>query len=107
MSPQPGDTLVKDPDDELSYEFDWTAWLDGAQIATSTFIISGGDTGASSPATPLAKDNEAIVTGSKKTTLRLTAGTVGKRYTVTNRIVTNETPEQSKDRSIFIRVTEQ
>jgi hypothetical protein len=55
----------------------------------------------------LTKDNETIVTGNQKTQLRLKAGTLKNRYTVTNRIVTNETPAQTDERSFVLRIVEQ
>lgn len=108
MSPSPGQTLPKDPQDKLTHEFDWSAWLGAtALITSSAWTISGGDTGGGAPATVLTYDNAAIVSGSQKTTLRLLAGTVRKKYTVTNHIITNETPPQEKDKSIFIHIGEE
>ena len=107
MSIQPGETLEKDPDAILVYEFDWTDWLgDTAQIVTSTFAISGGDT-AAPPGTVLTKDNAVIVSGGKKTQIRLLNGTKGKKYEITNHIVTNEVPAQEDDRSFFVKMVEQ
>lgn len=97
MSVDPGTTLDKDANAELTHQWDWSAWLGDAEISTSTFTITGPDSA-------LTKDNESIVTGNQKTQARLKAGTVGKRYKVTNQIVTNETPAQTDERSIFLQI---
>lgn len=105
MSPKPGDTLAKDPSAELTHEFNWADWLgEDAELASSSWFISGGDTGVGAPASVLVYDNASIVTGNKKAVLRLKAGTLNAKYTVTNRIVTNETPPQTDDRTIYIKI---
>jgi hypothetical protein len=43
MSFSPGDELEKDPSAELTHQFDWSAWLGAAEVATSTFTITGRD----------------------------------------------------------------
>jgi hypothetical protein len=97
MSVNPGAELFKDPSAVLVYEFDWTDWLGTASITTSTFAIAGPDN-------VLTKDNPAILAGSKKTHVRLLAGTLGKIYTLTNQIVTDESPTQTDERSIRIKI---
>ena len=102
MSLNPGVTVVKDPNANLVYTWDWSDWLvSPAQIASFTIIPQTfvGD------ATPLVSDNESKT----NTTVihRLTGGTAGKTYTVTVRIVTNETPAQTEDRSIKVTVRQQ
>ena len=99
MSIRPGTTVVKDPNANNVYTWDWSDYLVGAaQISSSTFTVStiAGD------ASPLASDNETASTTS--TQQRLTGGSAGKTYTVTNRIVTNESPAQTEDRSILVKV---
>lgn len=94
--PRPQDVLTKDPDATLLYEMDWTDWLpSGETITTSTWTITGADS-------VLSKDNESLLTGNKKTRVRLAAGTKGTRYTVTNRVTTSGTPSQTDDRSFFL-----
>lgn len=96
--PRPQDVLKKDPDATLLYEMDWTNWLpSGETIATSSWTIAGSDSA-------LTQDNNSILTGSKKTRVRLTAGTFGVRYTVTNRITTSGTPSQTDDRSFYLDI---
>ncbi len=105
MSILPGTTIIKDADAELVYTWDWSAWLIGsALIASTTFIITPP---ASEPTSDLTKDSEGIVTGSTSTSLRLLGGTTGKKYTVTNRVVTNESPAQTDDRSIVVKISAQ
>ena len=98
-----GGLATKDPADESVYQFNWdTRFLAvGVTITTSTFTIIAveplGDTA-------LTKDSESIVTGNRRTQLRLLAGTVGAKYRINNLIVTNETPSQKKERSFFVKV---
>ena len=98
MSINPGATVTKDPGESLLYTFDWSDWLVGAAtIATSTFTISGPDSG-------LTKDNPAIVSGSLSTSVRVIGGTLGKTYTLTNTVITNESPTQTGERSIKVTI---
>lgn len=99
MSIRPGTTIVKDPNAENVLTWDWSDYLVGnAQIASDSFIVST----ISGDAAPLVSDNESSSTTSA--THRLTGGTLGKTYQVTHRIVTNETPAQTEDRSIKIAI---
>ena len=87
--------FTKDPEAVLDYSIDWTDWLDGDAIATSTWIAP---TETGSP-TVVASSNT-----SKIATVWLSGGTVGANYTVTNRITT--AGGRTEDRSITIRVRE-
>jgi hypothetical protein len=90
--------VTKDPNSIEYFIVDWTDQLATAvTIVTSTWEIAG-------PNALLTKDQESVVTGNKKTQLRLSAGTLHRRYTVTNRIVTNETPAQTKDASFTVLI---
>jgi hypothetical protein len=101
MSRKPGDLIRKDPSSDEPQGFDWTAWLlelgAGVTITTSTWTISGSDA-------VLTKHDETIVAGNLKTQLYLVAGTVGVRYTITNRVVTNSLPEVTDRRSFDVLV---
>lgn len=98
MSIRPGATAMKDPDSREVYTFDWTDWLvDDAQLSTSTWTVSGPDAA-------LTTDHAGIVDGLLKTRVRINGGTAGKTYQLTNRVTTDETPAQTDDRSITIRV---
>jgi len=98
-----GALIVKDPSDVTVLVFDWDAThlAAGVTIATSTWTIT-----ALQPAsdTALTKDEPSILTGDRKTQVRLTAGTLGALYQLDNRIVTSETPAQTKERSIQVLV---
>lgn len=84
-------SYVKDPDAVLDWEIDWSAWLDtGETIVTSTWIVPDG----------LTQDSDSS-TGTTAT-VWLAGGTVGTRYTVTNRITTSA--GRTDDRSIRISV---
>lgn len=65
---------------------DWTDYLaglpDGETIATSAWVVTGSDA-------LLTIDDDSIVTGSLRTQVRLSGGTLGVRYTVTNHVVTS------------------
>ena len=100
----PGDLVTKDPADIKVYQFDWdTENLPATvTISTSTFTIT-----AISPSltdTVLTKDQESILSGNRKTQLRLSVGTVGQVYEIANKIVTSETPAQTKERSFRVLV---
>jgi hypothetical protein len=49
-------------------------------------------------------DQDSILTGNRKTQVRLIGGTLGALYQLDNTIVTNESPAQTKQRSIKILV---
>lgn len=67
---------VKDPDAVLDYQFDWTAWLDGDTISSSSWVVPAGLT------------NDADVNTTATATVWLSGGTAGSAYDVVNRIVT-------------------
>lgn len=95
-----GGEVVKDPDANRLYTVDWTNDIGSASISTSTWTVTGPDTS-------LAYDNASIVSGSKMAAARLTGGTAGKTYTVTNRIVTNSTPAETEDASFTVVIANQ
>lgn len=98
---KPGSLVLKDPSSDEPQGFDWTVWLAelGASvtIATSTWTITGPDA-------VLTKHDESIVTGNRKTQAYFAAGTQGKKYTVTNRVVTNSAPAVTDERSFLYLV---
>ena len=84
---EPGDTIIKDPDAVLPYDFDWALWLgDGVELADHTIIAEDG----------IDVDDSDIVTPDN-TTVRvwLSGGTAGDLYDITCRVTTNETPPRS------------
>jgi hypothetical protein len=93
-----GSLCLKDPDAAAWPKgIDWTDYL--AEIGDSETISSSD--WAITP-TGLTEDAASIVTGSKKTQIKLSGGTVGVKYTVTNSIVTSSGVED--DRSFFVLV---
>jgi len=93
---KPGSLIMKDPSSDEPQGVDWTAWLaelgPSVVINTSTWTITGPDA-------VLTKHDEIIVTGLRKTQAYFAAGTVGKKYVITNRIVTNSSPTVTDERS--------
>jgi len=99
-----GGLVVKDPADVKLFTADWGAQnlADAVTVSTSTWTIT-----AISPATAdtaLTQDQASILTGGRKTSIRLSAGTLGQLYEVANKIVTSETPAQTKERSFRVLV---
>lgn len=98
-----GSLVVKDPQ-AASWPrgIDYTAYLakiDASEtIASSLWVISGSDA-------VLTKDTDSIVTGAKKTQIKLSAGTVGVKYTVTNRFTTSS--GVIDDRSFTVLIEQQ
>lgn len=98
----PGQTVIKDPSAERLYQFNWDALLTtGAEIASYTVASP------TSPDSALVIDNVALVTGNRKVNCRITAGTLGAVYPVVCHIVTNESPPQTEERSILVRIAQQ
>jgi hypothetical protein len=104
MSRRPGDLITKDPNSDEPQGFDWTAWLAelgaSVEILTSTWTITGPDSVLTS------HDGSLVLVGGLKlkTQVYLAAGTLGGRYTVTNRVVTNSSPAVTDDRSFQLLV---
>src|SRR6185295_4324860 len=89
-----GGLVIKDPGDIKTYTWDWDTEnvAAGATIATSVWAVTGPDA-------LLTVDQTTILSGARKTQMRLSAGTLGATYTVTNTITTSESPSQTKERS--------
>ena len=97
-----GGLVTKDPNNAEVFTVDWDQERLAAAvtITTSTWTVTGPDS-------ELSEDEASIVTGNRKTQIRLTGGTLHKRYTVTNRIVTNETPAQTLDASFDVWIEQE
>jgi hypothetical protein len=95
----PGGLVTKPAAAQRIYQFDWTDYLSalGDTIATSSFAISGRDT-------LLVYDNDGIVNANLKTQLRLKAGTPGRRYKVSNRIVGANAPANTEEVFFWLQV---
>jgi len=119
----PGELVTKDPADIRNYPIDWDArnLSVSAQIATSTWTITAISPSTSDAA--LTKDSESKLTAAEATALltaqgmprtitgdnrftqvRLTGGTLNQVYEIANKIVTNETPAQTKELSFRVLV---
>ena len=101
---RPGQMVSKDPNDSRMYIFDWDSegLAAGALIVSNTFTITA--VWPSKTDTALTKDNESIMAGSRKTQLRLTAGTLGQKYNIASKITTNESPVQIFEKSFFLQI---
>lgn len=98
-------TAVKDPEAVINWIIDWSDWLDGDTISTSTWSISASE----SPIT-LTVDSSSIQAdttvspnlSSQWAAVTVSSGTAGITYTLTNHIVTASGFED--DRSIGVKV---
>lgn len=103
-----GDLVLKDPSDAKVYVFDWDTnnlavgvTITGVPVWTITAI------GPSLTDTALTQDQASVLAGNRKTQVRLSAGTLGQTYEIANKIVTSETPAQTKERSFRVLVQQQ
>lgn len=86
-----GKWIEKDPNAFLDYSVNWANWLEGAEtIVTSTWYAPTGIT----------KSNESELNG--VATVWLAGGTVGKEYTIVNRITTSN--GRQDERSFRVRI---
>lgn len=95
-----GSQVDKDPNaTDWPKGIDWTAYCAARNttIDTSTWLITGQDSS-------LVETASSVVTGSLKTQVKLSGGTVGQRYRVTNRIAT--AAGGSDDRSFYVFIKE-
>lgn len=101
---QNGDQATKDPSDIKVYIVDWDTANLGATVTISTSTWTITPISPSQSDANLTKDNESLLAGNRKTQVRLTAGTLGQLYEIANKIVTNETPAQTKERSFRVLI---
>ena len=85
-------TFLKDQNAILDYRIDWSLWLDGDTISTSTWTLESGITKATDTFTDTI------------TTIWLSGGTLGTTYTVSNRITTAN--GRTEDRTIEVSVVD-
>jgi len=79
-----GAYIDKDPSAILSYTLDWSEWLPtSTTISTSTWTIST-ISGDASPVTSVTTTNSG-----NTTIIKISGGTAGKVYTITNTITTS------------------
>lgn len=102
----PGGLVEKDTNEQRVIVFDWDDALGtNVTITTSTWTIAMVRPRNESPIA-LTQDNDSIVSGSRSTQVRLKVGTLGSEYKVTNQIVTNESPTQTKEQSVYVKVVD-
>lgn len=103
-----GATITKDPSDVLVYTFDWDAANLAAAVTITEFVATITPIDPSTSDTALTKVDSGtglgIVSSSRKVAIKLSAGTLGQTYRVDCRIVTSETPAQTKERSFFLLI---
>jgi len=115
---QDGDEVIQDPADIKAYAYDWDLnnLAPAVQIVTSTWTIT--PIYPSTTDTALIKDNDSRLSAAQATTalqrtvtvdnratqIRLSVGTLGQIYEVANKIVTGETPAQTKERSFRVLI---
>lgn len=97
-----GGLVVKDPSAAKVYQMDWNAenLATDVTISTSTWSVTGRDTA-------LTTDQTSTVGSGRKAQVRLSAGTIGVKYTVTNHITTSESPAQTKEKSFFVLIQQE
>lgn len=101
---------VKDPQSSEPYGFDWTIELAalGETIATSTYEIVSDSInfdGDTEDPCALTLTGTGIVSGNLKTAGTLGGGTLGRRYTITNRIVTGSGASLDKHERVLVQNT--
>lgn len=101
---KPGDEIPKDPDSEEPYVMNWTKWLAGLVDTNGSDVITDSIWSVDGPDESLQIVSESIVSGALKTQFRMSGGTAGKRYLLTNSVIS--TSGAKDDRSVRIRVTE-
>ncbi len=101
---QTGAVVLKDPSDVKVYKVDWDSsnLAPGVTITNSSWTITAIK--PSTTDTVLTKDNEAILSGDRTTQVRLAAGTLNQVYEVANKVTTNESPAQTKERSFRVLI---
>lgn len=99
----PGDLVEQGPNDVRVYVFDWDARNLPAAVTIDSSVFTVTAVHPASAAA-LTVDNELILSGDRKTWLRLSGGALGATYDIANRIVTNETPAQTKELSFRLLI---
>lgn len=85
----------KDPSEALTYTMDWTDALNsGATVSTSTWALEPSG---------LTNDDDAIVTGNLKTTIKVSGGVHGTDYVATNTVVTSDSETLIRRGTIRVR----
>lgn len=109
LTVRPDSVIEKDTNENRVIVFDWDAesLATSVTITTSTWTITAIRPVGETPVALLNDNSSIIAAANRKTQTRLTAGTLGSLYHVTNQIVTSESPAQTKERSIYVQVVDQ
>lgn len=101
----PKDLYRKGANEERVIVVDWDVLnlASGAGIIDSVWTIQAFHPKTESPVS-LTYDNDDVLSGDRKTTVRLLNGVLGSVYLVTNTIRTNETPDQTKSVSFLTSI---
>ena len=95
-----GGYCEKDSDEALVYVFDFDTLnlAPGVEISPPpSLLLTPNDS-------TLTSDNLGLIAGNRKLQVRLSAGTIGQRYTVAVRVTTNEAPSQTKEKRFYLRI---
>ena len=100
-----GGLATQDPDDSSVYQFDWGTdnLALGVTIMSSVFTVR-----AVNPLTAVLPvlDSAGLDGASRTAHVRVTGGDVGATYEIANKIVTSESPSQTKERSFLLLIEE-
>lgn len=101
----PGGLVTFDPNDKRTITFDFDQLNLAAAVTLASYLITITPI-QQNGVTVLSKDNESLLAGNRKIIARFlaTTATLGDRYRVSVKGVTNETPAQEKEYSIVIAV---
>lgn len=91
------ETTFKARPDVKKFIFNWTNWLDGATIASSSFAIEGRDDS-------LTFDTDGIEAGAMGTSVIVRGGNPGKKYKLSNQIVTAGSPSERETQYVYIKI---
>jgi hypothetical protein len=97
-----GGLITMDPSDILVMTFDWDteALPIGVSITSYTHTI----TAIRQAVNPLTKDNESNTARATQLRLNATTATIGDKYLISSRVVTNEAPPRTIERSFSVLI---
>lgn len=104
----PDEVVEKDPNDKrvIVWDADTLNLAAGVEIVSAAFVIKRLEPKPGQDRNTLTFDSDDILEGNRSVQVRILDGTLGGKYQLTLRFVTNETPFQDKSYSIFIRVVD-
>jgi hypothetical protein len=84
---QQGSWIAKDPEAQLVYTMDWSEWLATGQTVTA---VNYTENSRVNDTAPLVIESEGVTGAGTKTYAEISGGAVGKIYTVTAEITTDD-----------------